>query len=145
VTRRVLAVVGERFGHYFGALEPFWFVVTRKDALRALERFVAAALPQFGAYQDAMQQGEAWLFHSVLSQYLNCGLLRPFEVCAAAEQAWRDGDVPLNSAEGFIRQVLGWREYVRGIYWLRMSVYARLNEPVTDPRCHGSTGPPRPT
>ena len=127
VTREVLALVGGRFGDHFGDLEPFWFAVTRKDALRALERFVAEALPRFGDYQDAMRAGEDWLFHSALSQYLNCGLLRPREVCAAAERAWRQGRAPLNSAEGFIRQILGWREYVRGIYWLKMPDYARLN------------------
>ena len=127
VTREVLTLVGQRFGHHFGDLEPFWFAVTRKDALRALDRFIEAALPRFGDYQDAMKQGEDWLFHSALSQYLNSGLLRPAEVCVAAEQAWRDGAVPLNSAEGFIRQILGWREYVRGIYWLKMPGYAQLN------------------
>ncbi len=127
VTREVLALVAIRFGHHFGELEPFWFAVTRADALRALARFVTSALPRFGDYQDAMKQGEAWLFHSALSQYLNCGLLRPREVCAAAERAWRDGLVPLNGAEGFVRQILGWREYVRGVYWLRMPDYARLN------------------
>jgi deoxyribodipyrimidine photolyase-related protein len=127
VTRSVLALVTDRFGHHFGEPLPFWFAVTRADALRALGHFVAMALPRFGDYQDAMRQGEDWLFHSALSQYLNCGLLRPAEVCAAAERAWRRGDAPLNSAEGFIRQILGWREYVRGIYWLRMPGYARLN------------------
>jgi deoxyribodipyrimidine photolyase-related protein len=127
VTRAVLALVGGRFSHHFGDLEPFWFAVTRADALRALERFVEVALPRFGDYQDAMKQGEDWLFHSALSQYLNCGLLRPAEVCAAAERAWREGTVPLNSAEGFIRHILGWREYVRGIYWLKMPGYAKLN------------------
>ena len=127
VTREVLTLVGQRFGHHFGDLEPFWFAVTRKDALRALDRFITQALPRFGDYQDAMKQGEDWLFHSVLSQYLNCGLLRPTEVCAAAERAWREGRVPLNSAEGFVRQILGWREYVRGIYWLKMPGYAELN------------------
>ncbi|MFL5337579.1 MAG: cryptochrome/photolyase family protein [Geminicoccaceae bacterium] len=127
VTQSVLALVMDRFGHHFGEPLPFWFAVTRADALRALHRFVAKALPRFGDYQDAMKHGEGWLFHSALSQYLNVGLLRPAEVCAAAERAWRRGNAPLNSAEGFIRQILGWREYVRGIYWLKMPGYARLN------------------
>lgn len=126
-TREVLALVAERFGHHFGELEPFWFAVTRDQALEALEHFVQTALPWFGDYQDAMRQGEDWLFHSALSQYLNCGLLVPQEVCAAVERVWQHGKAPLNSAEGFIRQVLGWREYVRGIYWLRMPGYASLN------------------
>jgi deoxyribodipyrimidine photolyase-related protein len=127
VTREVLAFVAGRFAGHFGDLEPFWFAVTREQALRALECFVATALPEFGDYQDAMGQGEDLLFHSALSQYINCGLLRPREVCEAVERAWREGWAPLNSAEGFIRQVLGWREYVRGVYWLRMPGYARLN------------------
>lgn len=127
VTREVLTLVADRFGHHFGALEPFWFAVTRANALRALDRFLDLALPRFGDYQDAMREGEDSLFHSALSQYLNIGLLRPREVCAAAERAWRDGRAPLNSVEGFIRQILGWREYVRGIYWLRMPGYAGLN------------------
>jgi deoxyribodipyrimidine photolyase-related protein len=126
-TREVLALVAERFAGHFGDLEPFWFAVTREQALRALDCFVATALPEFGDYQDGMKQGEDWLFHSALSQYLNCGLLRPREVCEAVERAWREGWAPLNSAEGFIRQVLGWREYVRGVYWLKMPGYARLN------------------
>ena len=93
-----------------------------------------------------MQQGEDWLFHSALSQYLNIGLLRPREVCAAAEAAWREGGVPLNSAEGFIRQILGWREYVRGIYWLKMPDYAGAQRArPRRGRCPGSTGPARPT
>lgn len=126
-TREVLELVRGRFGHHFGALEPFWFAVTRAQALEALEHFVRQALPWFGDYQDAMKQGEDWLFHSALSPYLNCGLLEPREVCAAVERAWREGRAPLNSAEGFIRQVLGWREYVRGVYWLKMPAYAGLN------------------
>lgn len=126
-TREVLDLVGRLFGHHFGALEPFWFAVTREQAQEALRRFVRDALPSFGDYQDAMKQGEDWLFHSALSQYMNCGLLTPREVCAAAEQAWREGKAPLNSVEGFIRQIVGWREYVRGVYWLRMPGYAKLN------------------
>ena len=86
-TREVLDLVRRRFGNRFGDLEPFWFAVTRRDALKALAHFVEHALPRFGPYQDAMRQGDAWLFHSALSQYLNCGLLCPREVCAAAERA----------------------------------------------------------
>lgn len=127
ITREVLDLVAERFGHHFGDLEPFWFAVTREQALQALDHFVETALPWFGDYQDAMKQGEDWLFHSALSQYLNGGLLDPREVCDAALEAWRRGKAPLNSVEGFIRQILGWREYARGIYWLKMPGYARLN------------------
>jgi deoxyribodipyrimidine photolyase-related protein len=101
--------------------------VTRDDALKAMQHFIKHALPKFGPYQDAMQEGDYLLFHSGLSPYLNCGLLHPREVCKAAEQAYRKGKVPLQSAEGFIRQILGWREFVRGIYWLHMPKYAKKN------------------
>ncbi len=74
-------------------------------------------LIHFGQYQDAMVSGKDYLFHSLLSPYLNCGLLSPKEVCDAAQQAYFDHHVPLNAAEGFIRQILGWREFIRGIYW----------------------------
>jgi deoxyribodipyrimidine photolyase-related protein len=117
VTREVLALVAERFAGHFGDIEPFGLPVTRADALKALDHFVHQALPQFGDYQDAMVEGEDLLFHSFLSPAINAGLLGPREVCAAAERAHADGHVPLNAAEGFIRQILGWREYIRGIYW----------------------------
>ncbi|MBS0561029.1 MAG: cryptochrome/photolyase family protein, partial [Proteobacteria bacterium] len=127
ITRSVMALVAARFQGHFGDLEDFGWPVTREDALAALDDFIAIALPRFGTYQDAMKQGEAFLFHSLLSPCLNLGLLLPHEVCAAAERAWRDGHAPLNAAEGFIRQILGWREYVRGIYWSRMPAYAESN------------------
>ncbi len=126
-TREVLALVGRRFADHFGDAEPFGWAVTRQDALRALDGFIAAFLPDFGDYQDAMKTGEGFLFHSALSPYLNVGLLTAREVCAAAETAWRQGRAPLNAAEGFIRQILGWREYVRGIYWARMPGYRATN------------------
>lgn len=127
ITREVLALVGERFGSHPGALEPFWFAVTRAQAEAALKHFLKHALPQFGDYQDAMRVGEPTLFHSVLAPYINCGLLDPLEVCRAAEAEYAKGRVPLNAAEGFIRQIIGWREYVRGIYWLNMPGYERSN------------------
>jgi deoxyribodipyrimidine photolyase-related protein len=126
-TRAVLELVGRRFGNRFGDIEPFWFAVTRADARRALAHFIKTALADFGDFQDAMVDGEDWLFHSSLSQYLNCGLLTPREVCAAVLDAHRERRLPLNSVEGFIRQILGWREFVRGIYWLKMPDYATLN------------------
>lgn len=127
VTTDVLRLVETRFGSHFGALNPFWFGVTRQDALAALDRFVEASLPSFGDFQDAMLTGQRFLFHSVLSLYINAGLLGPLEVCRRAEAAYRAGDVPLNAAEGFIRQIIGWREYVRGLYWLRMPGYVKEN------------------
>ena len=126
-TGDVLTLVETRFAGHFGDLLPFTLGVTRANALAALDHFIAHALPRFGDYQDAMVEGEDWLFHGWLSPYLNAGLLCPREVCAAADAAWRDGDVPLNCAEGFIRQILGWREYVRGVYWLEGPGYTREN------------------
>jgi deoxyribodipyrimidine photolyase-related protein len=126
-TGRVLSLVADRFGDHFGSLEPFWFAVTRRDAERALKNFVDANLARFGDYQDAMLANERFLYHSVLSLYMNAGLLDPLAVCRRVETAYRAGAVPLNAAEGFIRQVIGWREFVRGIYWLKMPDYVELN------------------
>ena len=126
-TREVLALVGRRFADHFGELEPFWFAVTAADARRAFAHFLRTALPNFGDYQDAMVQGEDYLFQAAISQYLNCGLLLPEEFCRAVEEADRSDHVPLNAAEGFIRQILGWREFVRGVYWLKMPHYAELD------------------
>ena len=127
ITREVLALVLERFKTHYGTLEPFGWGVTRADALTALDHFITACLPSFGDVQDAMKQGEPFLFHALLSPYLNCGLLTAREVCERAELAYRADLAPLNAVEGFIRQILGWREYVRGIYWLKMPDYAETN------------------
>lgn len=127
ITRDVMGIVGERFAGHFGDLEPFYFAVTRAQALEALKIFIAQRLTNFGDYQDAMIEGEPWMYHSHLSFYLNCGLLLPLECAKAAETAYRAGAVPLNAAEGFIRQIIGWREYVRGIYWMKMPDYAEQN------------------
>ena len=127
ITRGVLDLVADRFGGHFGDLEPFWFAVTAQQAGQALDHFIAHALPRFGDYQDAMLAGEPFLYHSVLSVYLNAGLLDPLAVCRRVEEAYREGHAPLNAAEGFIRQIIGWREYVRGIYWLKMPDYREQN------------------
>ncbi len=127
VTSEVLALVGDRFGDHFGDLTPFWFAVTARQAEAALDNFIETALPSFGDYQDAMLTGERFLYHSVLSLYINAGLLDPLAVCRRVEAAYRDGAAPLNAAEGFIRQIIGWREYVRGIYWLKMPAYVDRN------------------
>jgi deoxyribodipyrimidine photolyase-related protein len=127
VTREVLALVAARFARHFGELEPFGFPVTRAQAKAALKHFIANALPGFGDYQDAMLAEQDTLYHAVLSPLLNCGLLTPLEVCRAAERAYRQGDVPLNAVEGFVRQILGWREYIRGMYWLEMPAFAEAN------------------
>ena len=127
VTCDVIQLVRERFADHFGDAEPFRWAVTRKGALAALRRFIANGLPQFGDYQDAMKSGEDFLFHAVLSPYLNIGLLEPREVCEAVLDAYQKGAAPLSAVEGFIRQVLGWREYVRGLYWQQMPAYAETN------------------
>ena len=127
VTEEVLQLVESRFPNHFGELRPFWFGVTRSQALAALRHFIDKALPLFGDYQDAMLQDERFIYHSVLSLYINCGLLEPAEVCDRVEAEYRAGNVPLNCAEGFIRQILGWREYVRGIYFREMPDYTERN------------------
>lgn len=123
----MLELVEREFSRHSGSLDNFRWGTTRSNALLALEHFITHSLPHFGDYQDAMVQGADMLFHSLLSPYLNCGLLLPKEVCDAAEAAYYDGHAPLNAVEGFIRQILGWREYVRGIYWLYMPEYASRN------------------
>ena len=120
-------LVEERFGDHFGDLSTFGWPVTREQALQALDDFVDNALPDFGDYQDAMRGGEDFLFHALLSPCLNLGLLEPGEVCEAVLEAHADGRAPLAATEGFIRQVLGWREFVRGLYWLKMPDYADTN------------------
>jgi deoxyribodipyrimidine photolyase-related protein len=126
-TREVLGLVGDHFGDHFGSLDGFGWPVTREQALAGLQHFVSDALPRFGDYQDAMKSGEDFLFHSLLSPSLNIGLLEPREVCEAALAAWGDGAAPLAATEGFLRQVLGWREFVRGLYWTYMPSYAESN------------------
>jgi deoxyribodipyrimidine photolyase-related protein len=126
-TREVLTLVAARFGHHFGDLEPFGWAVTRSDALQALDHFLTDCLPSFGDYQDAMKADEDFLYHSLISPYLNCGLLTAREVCNRAETAFHSGAAPINAVEGFIRQILGWREFVRGIYWAEMPGYAQTN------------------
>ena len=110
-----------------GQIITFGWPVTRAQALELLAFFIRVHLPLFGKYQDAMWVGEPWLYHSRLSAALNLKLLSPMEVICAAEAAYRGGDVPLNSVEGFIRQILGWREYVRGLYWSFMPEWTEMN------------------
>jgi deoxyribodipyrimidine photolyase-related protein len=127
LTREVIALVESRFARHPGTLGCFAWPVTRAQALQALQRFVEQRLALFGRYEDAMWPGEPWLYHSQLSAALNLKLLTAREVVQAAEAAYHDGRVPLESAEGFIRQILGWREYVRGIYWTQMPGYLERN------------------
>lgn len=126
-TREVIDLIAARFDGHFGTLEPFWFAVTKRQAEAAAEHFFEHSLPGFGDYQDAMLRDEAFLFHSVIALYLNAGLLDALDLCRRAERAYRQGSAPLNAVEGFIRQIIGWREYVRGLYWLKMPDYADAN------------------
>jgi deoxyribodipyrimidine photolyase-related protein len=127
ITLEVLELVKKYFSNNFGKLEPFYYAVTRKQALIELDDFIKNLLPNFGDYQDAMVAGEPFLYHSLISTYLNAGLLLPLEICQKAEEAYRTGKAPLNAVEGFIRQILGWREYIRGIYWHFMPEYGERN------------------
>ena len=127
ITKNVLKLVAARFGDHFGDLEPFELAVTRKQALALLEEFIEQRLPEFGTYQDAMLTGQPVMYHAHLSFYLNAGLLDSLEIVQAAEDAYNRKHAPLNAVEGFIRQIIGWREYVRGIYWLNMPTYEKEN------------------
>ena len=123
ITREVIALVDARFAGHPGRLDSFAWPVTRAQALLSLQAFIRERLALFGRYQDAIWPGDPWLYHAHLSAALNLKLLNPREVVAAAEAAYRDGHAPLASAEGFIRQILGWREYTRGVYWTGMPAY----------------------
>ncbi|MCH8539249.1 MAG: cryptochrome/photolyase family protein [Opitutales bacterium] len=126
-TKEVIALVERKFSQHPGSLESFPWPVTREQALGRLKDFIENRLPPFGQYQDAMWTGEPFLYHSLISSSLNLKLLSPREVVEAAEEAYREGHAPLAAVEGFIRQILGWREYVRGIYWLHMPGYLKNN------------------
>ncbi|OYU51246.1 MAG: cryptochrome/photolyase family protein [Alphaproteobacteria bacterium PA1] len=127
LTQEVIDLVAVRFADHFGDLEPFWFATSATEAELARDHFLAHHLPRFGETQDAMLEGQAFLNHAVLSLYLNLGLLEPLDLCRRAELEWRAGRAPLAAVEGFIRQIIGWREYVRGIYWLHAPDYQGFN------------------
>ncbi len=116
ITEEVLDLVERAFPDNPGDLRPFWFATDATAAKRAATKFMKEALPRFGDYQDAMLRGAPFLYHSILSIYLNAGLLDPLDLCQQAAEQYRQGNAPLNAVEGYIRQILGWREYVRGIY-----------------------------
>ena len=127
-TQAVLELVEREFADHPGSLDDFNWPVTARQARAALDDFVEYRLPTFGLYQDAMWTEEPFLYHSLLAAALNLKLIDPREVVDAAVVAYRGGHAPLNSVEGFVRQILGWREYVRGIYWVYMPEYLQRNE-----------------
>ena len=127
ITRRVMGEVERRFSAHFGELDGFAWPVTRKDAELFRDDFLDRRLDRFGPFEDAMVAGEGALYHSLLSPLLNLGLLDPLDVCRRAESRYRKGKARLNSVEGFIRQILGWRELVHQVYRWRMPGYARVN------------------
>ncbi len=128
ITREVIDLVNYRFANHPGSLDSFAWPVTPKDAKKALRDFIKHRLPKFGAYQDAMWTNEPWLYHSLISSSMNLKLLNPREAVSAAQRAYKSGDASLPAVEGFIRQILDWREYVRNIYWMKMPEYKALNE-----------------
>ena len=127
ITLEVLDLVERVFAGNMGSTKNFVFAVTRADAESAARAFIQDFLPNFGETQDAMLKDEPFLNHAMLSFYINIGLLDPLAVCQAAERAYLQGHAPLNGVEGFIRQIIGWREYIRGIYWLKMPGYQHSN------------------
>jgi deoxyribodipyrimidine photolyase-related protein len=127
ITAGVIALANREFADHPGDLSRFYLAVTREEAGLHFQWFLDNGLRDFGSYQDALAEESPWLFHSLVSMYINIGLLDPLDICRQVEQAWQRGCCDLAAAEGFVRQVLGWREYVRGIYWLAMPEYATRN------------------
>lgn len=127
LTQKVLTLVEQQFPDHPGSLTSFAWPMTPEEAQQSLIDFLDHRLGLFGPFEDAMWQGESCLYHSQLSMAMNFKLLTAHEVVFAVESRYRKGLISLPSAEGFIRQVLGWREYVRGIYWTRMPQYRELN------------------
>ena len=119
LTREVMAEVADAPG-LFGSVQGFGWPVTRAQALEALDRFVSERLPLYGDFQDAMVEGQPFLWHACLAPAMNLGLLSPGDVVSAVVEAGEAGLAPLNAVEGFVRQVIGWREFIRGVYWERM-------------------------
>lgn len=121
------AVVEKHLPDFYGSTEDFSFPVTRKASIQWFQDFVERRLRLFGMYQDAMVKENWFMYHSVISPMMNVGLIHPMDTVKAVEDSYYHGNTPINSAEGYIRQVIGWREYVRGIYWSQMPGYRDLN------------------
>jgi len=127
IETEVAAEVTQWFPDDIGRAEDCWLPTTREAALQALQQFIETRLPLFGDYQDLMLQDSPTMFHSLIAGPLNLGLLLPMECVTAAEKAYKSGHAPLAAVEGFIRQIIGWREFVNGVYWLKMPDYIRSN------------------
>lgn len=127
ITQEVCELVATRFSNHYGTLKTFDYPVTHAEAQVLWEHFLDWGLAAFGDYQDSMASGEPYLFHARVSAALNIGLLDLRQLCRDVAAAYQSGNVPLNAAEGFIRQLIGWREYVHGVYWLKMPAYANGN------------------
>ena len=145
ITQQVIRDVSHYLPQLAGSRESFNWPVTRVEALQLLDQFIETRLPRFGDYQDAMWTGQPFLYHAWIASSLNLKLLNPREVIGRALQAYSDGIVPINAVEGFVRQILGWREYVRGLYWYRRDLWQTLNglehdRPLPEFYWHGQTG-----
>lgn len=127
ITKECKIIVGKYFSDHFGDIDPFYLAVDIDSAKKALDLFLEERLKFFGDYQDSMVENEHFLFHSHISFYLNIGFLDPLEIVRKVEDLYKLGKIPINSAEGFIRQIIGWREFVRCIYWSKMPEYRNLN------------------
>ena len=127
VTRAALGDIEKHFAGHPGSLARFNWPVDRPQALLALDDFIQHRLPQFGLFQDAMWTDQPFLYHSLLSAALNVKLLNPREVIAAAVSAYHAGRAPIEAVEGFVRQILGWREFIRGVYWQDMPAMREAN------------------
>ncbi|MGF1527478.1 MAG: cryptochrome/photolyase family protein [Candidatus Competibacterales bacterium] len=127
VTRGVMAMVKARYGHHPGRLDAFAMPVTPAQAVDYLDDFLDKRLGQFGPFEDAMWGDKAFLYHSRLSAPLNLKLLNPRACVDGALKALEAGRAPINSVEGFVRQILGWREFIRGVYWWAMPGYGEKN------------------
>ena len=127
LTRQIMGEMAARFPDNFGTIDGFNYPTTPDEAEAALDHFITALLPDFGDWQDFMKRGEPWMWHAHISAAMNLGLIDPLDACRRAEAAYRAGRAPLNAVEGFVRQILGWREYVRGVYWLRGPDYKSTN------------------
>ena len=129
MTIEVMIEVEKIFTSSYGSIDNFKWAVTHEDAWKIYQDFISNILPNFGTFQDAINKDNTFMFHSLISPYLNAGLLDPLECVREAENAYHEsnGSIPLNSIEGFVRQLLGWREFIMGVYWDNMPKYKDLN------------------